>query len=396
MPPLPRVLLRPRRAQPFFSRHPWVYTGAIQEVDGTPADGDPVDVVTHTGTFIARGFFNSRSKIRARLYSWKQDQDLNADFFKKRFAAATRFRAALFGLGDRVGYRLLASEADSVSGLIVDRYDKWLTVQFTSLALGQRREWLIPLLAEVTGCKGIYLRTEKGIGQLEGLELRDGPVWGEPPDGPVFIDDGVVRYRVDLREGQKTGFFLDQRANRLAVANYTSGRTVLDCFCYSGGFGLHAAKKGAISVEAVDISESALNLARENADLNGVRQIRFVKADIFDHLNALVRDGRKFGAVILDPPKFARTRKSLPDALRGYHSLLSNAVRLLEPDGVLVMCCCSGLISMSDIETVLARVAVDAGRDVQILERRGQDVDHPISVTCLETGYLKCLVCRVI
>lgn len=213
--------------------------------------------------------------------------------------------------------------------------------------------------------------------------------------GALFIDDGVVRYRVDLREGQKTGFFLDQRANRLAVANYTS-ETVLDCFCYSGGFGLHAAKKGTISVEAVDISESALNLARENADLNGVRQIRFVKADIFDHLNALVRDGRKFGAVILDPPKFAHTRKSLPDALRRYHSLLGNAMHSLEPDGVLVMCCCSGLISISDIETVMARVAVDAGRNVQILERRGQDVDHPISVTCLETGYLKCLVCRVI
>lgn len=391
-----RVVLKPRRAQPFFSRHPWVYTGAIQEVIGEPADGAEVDVTTHTGTFIARGFYNSKSKIRARLYCWDPDQPLDDDFFRKKFAAATRFRAALFGMGERVGYRLLASEADGVSGLIVDRYDRWLTVQFTSLALGQRRERLIPILAEVTGCKGIYLRTERGIGQLEGLDLRDGPIWGEPPSGPVVIDDGVVRYRVDLREGQKTGFFLDQRANRLAVANYASGRTALDCFCYSGGFGLHAAKRGAISVEAVDISESALNLARENADLNGVRSIKFVKADVFDHLGTLVREGRKFGAIILDPPKFARTRKSLPDALRGYHSLLSHAMKLLEPEAVLVMCCCSGLVGMSDLETVMARVAVDARRDVQIIERRGQDIDHPIAVTCIETGYLKCLICRVI
>lgn len=388
--------MRPRRAQPFFSRHPWVFPGAVQDVVGAPADGDPVDVVTHTGTFVARGFFNSRSKIRVRLLSWDPDRELDDDFFRDRFRAAARFRAARFGVGERVGYRVFASEADGLSGIIVDRYDRWLTVQFTSLALGQRRERLYPLLAEATGCRGIYLRTEKGIGQLEGLELRDGPVWGEPPEGPVLIDDGIVRYRVDLREGQKTGFFLDQRANRIAVAHYVSGRTVLDCFCYSGGFGLHAAKRGSPSVEAVDISEAALNLAKDNAELNGVSAIRFVKADVFDHLGALVSEGRKFGAIILDPPKFARTRKSLPDALRGYQTLLGQAMRLIEPDGVLVMCCCSGLIAAGDIEPILARVAVDARREVQILERRGQDVDHPISVTCPETGYLKCFVCRVV
>jgi len=393
---LSRVVLRPRRAQPFFGRHPWVYPGAIKEVEGTPADGDVVDVVTHTNTFIARGFFNSKSKIRVRLMSWDPDRELNDSFFREKFSAAARFRLALFGGGDRIGCRVVASEADGISGIIVDRYDRWLTVQFTSLALGMRREQIAPILAEATGCRGIYLRTEKGIGQLEGLELRDGPLWGEPPNGPVLIDDGIVRYRVDLREGQKTGFFLDQRANRLAVAKYLAGRSVLDCFCYSGGFGLHAAKRGATTVEAVDISETALNLARENAELNGVTNIRFIKADVFDHLNALLETGKKFGAVILDPPKFARTRKSIPEALRGYRSLLGLAIRLLEPEGVLVMCCCSGLIAGEDIEAVLGQVSADARRDVQIIERRGQDVDHPIAATCPETSYLKCFICRVI
>jgi 23S rRNA (cytosine1962-C5)-methyltransferase len=392
----PQVVLLPRRAQPFFGRHPWVFPGAIQEIQGEPADGSEINVVTHTGTFIAKGYFNGQSKIRVRLYCWDKDRELDDEFFRGKFASAARFRKELFANHTSAGYRVISSEADGLSGLIVDRYDQWLTVQFTSLALGQRRERLAPLLAEATGCKGIYVRTERGIGRLEGLDLHDGPLWGEMPDGPVLIDDGIVRYRVDLREGQKTGFFLDQRANRLAAARYMAGRDVLDCFCYSGGFGLHAAKRGATSVEAVDVSESALNLARQNADLNGVTTIEFVKADVFDHLNELVAQKRKFGAVILDPPKFARSKKSVKDALRGYRTMIGQAMRLLGPDGILVMCCCSGLIAPAEVEAILAQVAVDARREVQILERRGQDVDHPVAVTCPQTSYLKCFICRVV
>ncbi len=393
---LPQVVLLPRRAQPFFGRHPWVFTGAIKEIIGEPANGSEVDVVTHTGTFVARGYYNAGSKIRVRLYSWEKDRELDDGFFFTRIMSASNFRKSIYGDQPNAGYRVISSEADGLSGLIVDRYDQWLSVQFTSLALGQRREQLAPLLAQATGCKGIYVRTERGIGKLEGLELQDGPLWGEMPDGPVLIDDGVVRYRVDLREGQKTGFFLDQRTNRLAAARYMAGREVLDCFCYSGGFGLHAAKKGATSVEAVDMSDAALNLARQNADLNGVTSLRFVKADIFDHLKLLVMQKRKFGAVILDPPKFARSKKSIKEALRGYRTLLGHAMRLLKPDGILVMCCCSGLIAPAEIEAVMSQVAVDVRRHVQILERRGQDVDHPIAVTCPQTSYLKCFICRVV
>jgi 23S rRNA (cytosine1962-C5)-methyltransferase len=393
---IPQVVLMPRRAQPFFGRHPWVFTGAIQEIQGEPTDGSEVEVRTHKGTFIARGYFNGKSKIRVRLYCWDKDRELDDDFFRSKFASAAQFREGLFGQPAAAGYRVISSEADGLSGLIVDRYDQWLTVQFTSLALGQRRERLAPILAEAVGCKGIYIRTERGIGKLEGLELQDGPLWGEMPNGPVLIDDGIVRYRVDLREGQKTGFFLDQRANRLAAAKYMAGREVLDCFCYSGGFGLHAAKRGAVSVEAVDVSESALNLARQNADLNGVNTVQFIKADVFDYLNEMVAQKRKFGAVILDPPKFARSKKSIKEALRGYRTMIGHAMRLLGQDGILVMCCCSGLIAPAEVEAILAQVAVDVRREVQILERRGQDVDHPVAVTCPQTSYLKCFICRVV
>jgi 23S rRNA (cytosine1962-C5)-methyltransferase len=393
---IPRVILRPKRAQPFFGRHPWVYPGAIQSVEGNPADGAEVELRSSAGNFVARGFYNSKSKIRVRLYSWTENEPLDEVFFRKRFESALRLRRTLLGqLPAPKACRLIASEADGVSGLIVDRFDRWLTVQFTSLALAQRRDWLTRLLVESTGASGLYLRTERGIGKLEGLDVQDGPLWGDVPSEPVEITEGPVRYLVDIRAGQKTGFFLDQRTNRQVAARYLNGRDVLDCFCYTGGFGLHAAKGGAKSITAVDISESALQLARRNAELNGLTDIRFHKADVFDYLTELLESDRKFGGIVLDPPKFARNREAVPDALRGYRILMQQALRLLENDGILMMCCCSGLITSQDIEEVLAQVAVDGNCQVQILERRGQDVDHPISVTCPETGYLKCLICRV-
>ncbi len=393
----PRVILRPKRAQPFFARHPWVFPGAVQAVDGEPADGAEVDLVSSAGNFVARGFFNSKSKIRVRLYSWNENQSLDEAFFSEKIASAARLRQLLYGPNPEfTAHRLIASEADGLSGLTVDRYDRWLVMQPTSLAIGQRREMLGAILSRIPDIDGIYLRTERGIGKLEGLELQDGLLCGTIPSEPIKIDEVMVRYFVDIREGQKTGFFLDQRSNRRTVNAYLHGREVLDCFCYSGGFGLHAATSGATSVESVDISETALSLARRNAELNNATNITFVKADVFDHLAALTEQGRKFGAIILDPPKFARSKQAIPDALRGYRTLLSYALKLLDTDGILVMCCCSGLISGTDIEAVLAQVSADSRRDIQILERRGQDADHPVIVTCPQTSYLKCFICRVI
>jgi 23S rRNA (cytosine1962-C5)-methyltransferase len=294
------------------------------------------------------------------------------------------------------GCRLVFSEGDGLSGLVVDRYDRWIVAQFTALALAQRRDLFAELLMELTGAEGIYLRTERGVGTLEGLELQDGPLSGSLPTEPITIDEGGVRFLVNLAEGQKTGFYLDQRDNRQAVSRLASGRRVLDAFCYSGGFGLHAARAGAAAVIGLDQSEAALELARENARLNGFdTRMNFQRGDVFNELAELAGRGEKFGLVVLDPPKFARARNAVEEALRGYRRLQALALRLLEPDGILVTCCCSGLITVDMLEDLLAQLAAETRREVQILERRGPSSDHPVSVACRESHYLKCLVTRV-
>ena len=391
----PHVVLLPRRALPFYGRHPWVYAGAVGAVEGEPADGDVVDLVSHTGNFVARGLYNGRSKIRVRLYTWDDAVSLDDAFFRDRIAAALRLRTALGMDGLGRACRLVFSEGDGLSGVTVDRYGGWLVVQFTALGPARRREQLTAILVELLRPEGVYLRTERGIGQLEGLELHDGLLWGKAPDGPVVIDEDGLRFRVNLAEGQKTGFYLDQRDNRQAVARLAGGRAVLDAFCYSGGFGLHAARAGARSVLGVDQSEPALNLARENAALNGLHNMEFVRGDMFAELDALAARGARFGLVVLDPPKFARDRRAVDEALRGYRRLQARAMRLLEPEGFLATCCCSGLITMDMLEELLAQLAAEEKRDIQILERRGPSPDHPVSASCLESHYLKCLVTRV-
>jgi 23S rRNA (cytosine1962-C5)-methyltransferase len=391
----PRVVLQPRRARPFYGRHPWVYAGAVAAIEGDPADGDVVDLHSHAGDFVARGLYNSHSNIRVRLYTWSADVPLDRAFFHGRLEAALRLRRDLGCDGPGQACRLVFSEGDGLSGLTVDRYDRWLAVQFTGLGMARRRELLTELLVELVGPEGIVLRTERGIGGLEGLELHDEPLWGRLPDGPVEIHEDGLRFLVNLVEGQKTGFYLDQRDNRRAVAALAAGRRVLDAFCYTGGFGLHAARAGAASVHGVDASEPALALARANARLNGLNNLDFVRADVFTHLEELVRAGEGFGLVVLDPPKFARTRGAVEEALRGYKRLQRLGLRLLEPDGLLATCCCSGLITVAMLEDLQAQLAVEERRTIQILERRGQAPDHPVSVGCLESNYLKCLISRV-
>ncbi|MFO0807105.1 MAG: class I SAM-dependent rRNA methyltransferase [Gemmataceae bacterium] len=394
----PRIILKARRAQPFFGRHPWVFAGAIDAIDGSPADGDEVDLVSSAGNFVARGLFNAQSKIRVRLYSWESGRALDRTFFRDRLDAAIRLRRDVLGLVRPHGAcRLVFSEADGLSGLTADLYDHTIAVQFTSLGLAMRRQMLGELLMELTSAQGVFLRTERGIGKLEGVELRDGPLCGSVSSDPIIVEeDGGLRYLVNVAEGQKTGFYLDQRANRRAVARYATGRSMLDAFCYSGGFGLYGARAGAMDVECVDSSASALALARRNAELNGISHMRFVESDVFDRLTELVAEGRKFGLVVLDPPKFARARHAIPEAIRGYRRLYSLALRLLERDGILVTCCCSGLIEAAMLDDLLAQVSAAERRDVQILERHGADVDHPVAVSCLETNYLKCIISRVV
>lgn len=390
-----RVILQPRRARPFYGRHPWVFAGAVAAVEGAPADGDIVDLVSHTNNFIARGLYNSRSKIRVRLYTWDADTHLDGAFFRSRLEDAVHLRRLLDLDGPGRACRLVFSEGDGLSGCVVDRYDRWLAVQFTSLGLAQRRDSIVEQLVDLLHPAGIYQRTERGIGQLEGLEARDELLWGEAPSGPIEIEENGLRFLVSLTEGQKTGFYLDQRDNRQAAARLGRGRRVLDAFCYSGGFALHAARAGAASVHGVDQSEPALHLARDNARLNGLDNLHFVQNDVFAELNTLVERGERFGVVVLDPPKFARARNAVEEALRGYRRLQTLALRLLEPHGFLLTCCCSGLITMAMLEDLLARLSAEEKRPVQVLERRGPSADHPVSAACPESHYLKCLIAHV-
>jgi 23S rRNA (cytosine1962-C5)-methyltransferase len=372
-----------------------VFAGAVAAVEGEPTDGDVVDLVSHTGNFVARGLYNSRSKIRVRLYSWDADIPLDGPFFRSRLEDAVQLRRLLELDGPGQACRLVFSEGDGLSGCIVDRYDRWLALQFTSLGLAQRRDAIVEALVDLLHPAGIYQRTERGVGQLEGLEAHDELVWGEAPPGPIEIEEGGLRFLVNLAEGQKTGFYLDQRDNRQAAARLARGRRVLDAFCYTGGFGLHAARAGAASVLGIDQSEPALRLARDNARLNGLENLSFSHGDVFGELDALAARGERFGVVVLDPPKFARARNAVEEALRGYRRLQTLALRLLEPHGFLVTCCCSGLITVDMLEDLLAQLAAEEKRTVQVLQRRGPAPDHPVSVACLESHYLKCLIAHV-
>ena len=394
---IPRVVIKPRRARPFFARHPWVFGNSIDRVEGDPAPGDEVRVCTAEGQFIARGLFNHRSNIRVRLYRWT-DEPIDPSFLHGLLTRAVALRTDALGLvGPGTACRLVFSEGDAISGLTVDRFDQTLAVQITSLALDRHRDFLVDSLVALTGAKAVILRGEKGIPSQEGLKVEEGWLRGEPPTKPIEIVDGGVRYAVDLATGQKTGFYLDQRDNRRAVAAYAAGRRVLDLFCYTGGFGLNALMHGgATSSLGIDASRTAIDLARRNAATNGVTAAEFQAADVFDTLQALRVAGESFGLVICDPPKFAKHPRAVDDAIKGYLRLNRAAVNVLEPGGILVTCSCSGLVDRGIFADILGQVAELADRPIQLLELRGQAADHPISASCLETEYLKCVIARVL
>ena len=395
--PTATVFLKPKRARPFFGRHPWVLDAAVMRVEGQPADGDVVDLATHDGTFIARGLWNAESRLRVRLFTFDSGVHLNAALWHQRLASAVGLRRSLGLDGRNRAARIVNSEGDGLSGLTVDRYADFLAVQVTSLAMANRLDIFCDSLQSLLEPKGILLRgAERGLAKLEGLHLIDRLLRGTAPPGPIFIEENGLQFGVDLEEGQKTGFYLDQRENRQAAAGLAKGRRVLDMFCYSGGFGVHCAVQGqASSVLAVDSSPKATALAKANADLNGAANMAVETADAFEKMDGLRAAGERFGMVILDPPKFARNRAAIDDALRAYHRINRWAVDLLEPGGVLVTCSCSGAVLRDDFLMMLSGVAQRSTRAIQILECKGAAADPPIRASCLEGEYLKCIIARV-
>ena len=398
----PSVVVKPSRQFPFLARHPWVHVQSLVESAGEFALGQEVDLVQHDGTWIARGLYNPASSLRLRLYAWDAAERLDGAFFGKRIDQAIE-RRVLAGLmpsaaaaGDRTAARLVFSESDGLSGLIVDRYADYLVVQITAGAIAEQLEVILDHLQQRLSPAGIFVRTDEKTAKQEGIEPREGLWRGTAPDGEVLYEQNSLKLAVDLLQGQKTGAYLDQRDNHAAAARYLVGRNVLDVCCYGGGFGLVAAQNGAASVIGVDSSERALEAARGNADRNGLTNMTFERADCFDCLSAARRDERALDAVVLDPPRFAGSRRQVDAALRAYGKLNRLAIDLLPSGGILVTCSCSGRVSRSDFLNMLVDCGRRARRDIVVLESRSAAADHPMRVSCPETDYLKCFICQVL
>ncbi len=394
---LPRVILKPGREKSVRLRHPWVFSGAIASLRGHPSPGAVVDVVDEAGRFLARGVYSPRSQIRVRLCTWDADEAVDRAFLCRRLERAFSGRRALENDPATTTYRLVHAESDGLPGVIVDRYGPYLVLQLLSWGAEIWREDLVALLAERCAPRGIYERSDAAVRRLEGLPPKTGGLlWGEEPPERVEVWEGGRPFLVDIRRGQKTGAYLDQRENRLRVAPLCTGKEVLDVFTYSGWFAVHAASCGAASVVGLDSSAEALDLARENARRNGVEErTTWEEGDAFAVLREWRAAGRSFDVVILDPPKFAARTSQVAAATRGYKDINLLGMHLLRPGGLLVTFSCSGLVSAELFQKVVFGAALDAGRDVQVLSRLFQGEDHPVLLTFPEGAYLKGLLCRV-
>jgi 23S rRNA (cytosine1962-C5)-methyltransferase len=413
------VILRKGRAKPVLRRHPWIFSGAIQQVEGSPADGDIVDVCDAGNNWLARGYLNRESQISVRLLSWDGDETIDPNFWRSRLQRAIIARRSL-GLGTpgrlqstTTAYRLVHAESDYLPGLIVDRYGEWLVVQFLTLGMDRRRDVIVELLADQLGrqgIRGIYERSDVNVREKEGLSQRDGPVWGEEPPETIEIHENGCRLLVSLRAGQKTGFYLDQRENRARLLLHSQGAEVLDAFSFTGGFAVHAVAGGASRVTLVDSSGPALELARRNVALNSPglagrvrdpallgreRRCEYVEGDVFEVLRRFRTEGRRFEVVVLDPPKFAHTRREVKPASRAYKDINLLALRLMRSGGLLFTFSCSGHVSAELFQKIVFGAVADTDRSAQIIGRLSQGPDHPVALTFPEGEYLKGLLCRV-
>jgi 23S rRNA (cytosine1962-C5)-methyltransferase len=387
---IPAARLRPRR--PERARHPWIFEGEVATLPLEVADGDVVTVLDHRGAFFARAYCNRKSKIVLRVLSWT-DEAVDAAWWRRRIGEAVARRGAQPSAG---AMRLVNAEGDGLPGLIVDRYGAWLVVQISTLGVERARENIVTALGDAISPQGIYERSDLPERELEGLARRTGVMAGVAPPPQIEIDENGARLLVDIAGGQKTGLFLDQRLNRAAAAAYAAGRGVLNCFAYSGGFSVHAALAGAREVTSVDISAEACRLARENMAHNGFADAPVIEANCFNYLRDASDAGCTFGLIILDPPAFARGKTTIDAAARGYKEINLRAIKMLEPGGILVSCSCSRPLTPRDFLGVIWSAAIDARREMQVLEERGQPPDHPALLNAPETSYLKCDILRAL
>ena len=393
----PTLTVSEAGASALARRHPWVFSRAVAEVAGQAGVGETVELRGPDGTSFGWAAYSPASQIRARVWSFEPSERVDGSFLRTRLARAVGARAALLTAPEREGCRLVNAESDGLPGVVVDRYGPWLVCQLQSAGADRWRGELVSILAELVPCAGVYERSDADVRSKEGLETRVGPAWGADPPELVEIREHDLRFLVDVRGGHKTGFYLDQVDNRRRVADHCAGAELLNCFAYTGAFSMAALAAGAARVTEVESSAAALALGRAHVTLNGLDGSRLeqVEGNAFAVLRGFRDRGRQFDMVVLDPPKFADSKARLDGACRGYKDVNLLACKLLRPGGMLFTFSCSGLVSAELFQKVVAGAALDAGRDVQVLERLGQAGDHPTLLSFPEGTYLKGLVCRV-
>ncbi len=404
--PYPKIIITPKGEAALTGGHPWVYEGEVTAVDDAVEDGGLVDVMSRRGSWLGCGFYNSRSKIRVRLVSRNANDDFSDAFWERRIRYAWEYRKTVMGETDSRCCRVIFGEADLFPGLTVDRFESVLVTQTLSLGMERIKSRLFPLLAKVLredgqDIRGIYERNDVAIRELEGMAQGKGwyPLPGETPPSQTTVDivENGIRYTVDFENGQKTGFFLDQKYNRLAVSRLAKGRTVLDCFTHTGSFALNAARGGAAHVTAVDVSEFAVQCAAENARRNGLDGVMdCMAANVFDLLPQLEKQPRKYDFIILDPPAFTKSRKTVASAMTGYKEINYRAMKLLPRGGYLATCSCSHFATEELFIRMLRSAARDVGVQLRQIEARQQCADHPILWGVEETNYLKFFIFQVI
>jgi 23S rRNA (cytosine1962-C5)-methyltransferase len=385
----PSLRINARAANRIYSGHPWVFVSDIID-NGAAAAGDVVRVLDIKGKTLGTAHYSSTSQIALRLLSRRAEQ-IDEAFLAKRIEAALAFRQRVVQGSE--AYRLIHAEGDLLPGLIVDRYGDWLVAQFLDQGMDRITDQVVSALTSVVRPKGIVARNDVPSRAKENLAQESKILMGELPPAIEFTMN-QLRWRADLMSGQKTGVFLDQRENYMAATRYARGR-VLDCFGGTGGFAIHLAR-GATSVDLVDSSSASLQTAKENATLNGIENLQFHNANALEYLPGLVSARRKFDTVIVDPPAFTKSRAAKEGALRGYKDINLRALRLLDTAGILVSCSCSHHVSEADLLQVIAEAALDANKQLRVLERRTQSQDHPILLTVPETHYLKCIIFQVL
>ncbi|MBM0400601.1 MULTISPECIES: 23S rRNA (cytosine(1962)-C(5))-methyltransferase RlmI [Serratia] len=392
-----RLFLAKGREKSLLRRHPWVFSGAVQRVEGKAHSGETIDILDSQGKWLARGAYSPDSQIRARVWTFQPDEEINIDFFIRRLQQAQSWRDWVAQRDGLDGYRLIAGESDGLPGITIDRFQNFLVLQLLSAGAEYQRPALLSALQHCYPECSIYDRSDVAVRKKEGLPLAQGPVLGDLPPELLPITEHGMKLLVDIQQGHKTGFYLDQRDSRLAARNYSAGRRVLNCFSYTGAFAVSALMGGCAQVISVDTSQAALDIARQNVELNklDLSKAEFVRDDVFQLLRNYRTQGEKFDLIIMDPPKFVENKNQLASACRGYKDINMLALQLLNPGGILLSFSCSGLMPTDLFQKILADAAVDAGRDVQFIEQFRQAADHPVIATYPEGLYLKGFACRV-